>query len=334
MLRRVPRALRTAVIVVVLLAVSASIAQSWASGTPGTAGYTQTAWGPLGPADRDLLVKVRLAGLWEAPTGQQAEQQASRAEVQTVGTNIHHEHVELDRLVMETADQLGVLVPSRPSAEQLSWMNEMSALTGTDYDRVFVQRLRAAHGTVLPVIAQVRVGTRNELVRQFAAQADEYVTRHIGYLESTGLVDYSALPEAPSPGLLSSGRGPVDLIVPGLVVLAALLAAFALFTAMRRRSVAVPVGGPVPDATARAIAAIAAPRRDRGEVPPHSRYPESHITGSHPRLPDPDTYQPGISQTGPQSRIWPGRVTGDDVAPGATGAHRVSQTGPRHSVKR
>lgn len=329
MLRRVPRALRTAVIVVVLLAVSASIAQSWASGTPGTAGYTQTAWGPLGPADRDLLVKVRLAGLWEAPTGQQAEQQASRAEVQTVGTNIHHEHVELDQLVMETADQLGVLVPSRPTAEQLSWMNEMSALTGTDYDRVFVQRLRAAHGSVLPVIAQVRVGTRNELVRQFAAQADEYVTRHIGYLESTGLVDYSALPEAPSPGLLSQGRGPVDLIVPGLVVLAAVLAAFALFTAMRRRSVAVPVRGPVPDATARAIAAIAAP--DRGEVAPHSRYPESHITGSYPRLPD-----AGISQTGPQSRISPGRITGEDVSPGTTGtgSHRVPQTGPRHSVKR
>ncbi|GAA3236278.1 hypothetical protein GCM10017691_34340 [Pseudonocardia petroleophila] len=324
MLRRVPRALRTAVIVAVLLAISASIAQSWASGTPGTAGYTQTEWGPLGPADRDLLVKVRLAGLWEAPTGQQAEQQASRAEVQTVGTNIHHEHVELDQLVMKTADQLGVLVPSRPTAEQLSWMNEMSALTGTDYDRVFVQRLRAAHGTVLPVIAAVRVSTRNELVRQFAAQADEYVTRHIGYLESTGLVDYSALPEAPSPGLLGSGRGPADLIVPALVVLAAVLAAIALFTAMRRRPgpVGVPVRGPAPDATARAIAAIAAPA-----PPPHSRYPESHITGSYPRIPG-----PRVSQTGPHPRV---SDTGPHPQVSDTGSHsRAAPTGPRHSVKR
>lgn len=298
MLRRVPRALRTAVIVAVLLAISASIAQSWSSGTPGTAGYTQTEWGPLGPADRDLLVKVRLAGLWEAPTGQQARQQASRAEVQTVGTNIHAEHVELDRLVLEAADQLGVLVPSRPTAEQLGWMNEMSGLTGTEYDRVFVQRLRAAHGAVLPVIAAVRVGTRNELVRQFATEADEYVTRHIGYLESTGLVDYSALPEAPSPGLLAAARGPADLVVPALVVVAAVLAALALFSATRRRPAPAPapVRGPSPDPTARAIAAIAAPRR-----------PDGRDTGSHAR----------VSQTGPYPRI-----------------PTISQTGPRHSVRR
>lgn len=291
MLRRVPRALRTAVIVTVLLAVSASIAQSWASGTPGTAGYTQTEWGPLGPADRDLLVKVRLAGLWEAPTGQQAEQQASRAEVQAVGTNVHHEHVALDQIVRETADELGVLVPSRPTAEQLTWMNEMSGLTGTEYDRVFVQRLRAAHGTVLPLIAQVRAGTRNELIREFAGTADEYVTRHIGYLESTGLVDYAALPEPPSPGLLAAARGPADLIVPGLVVLAAVLAAIALVSAMRRRPV--PVRWPAADSTARAIAAIAVPGPRAPEPAARTPVPEAHLTGSHPR----------ISETGPRHAV-------------------------------
>lgn len=263
MLRRVPRALRYAVIVAVLVAVGASIAQSWMSGTPGIGGYTQTQWGPLGPADRDLLVKVRLAGLWEAPSGQQAETQASRAEVQQVGSNVHTEHVALDGIVRETAQQLGVLLPSRPSAEQLSWMNEMTALTGTEYDRVFIQRLREAHGTVLPLIAQVRVGTRNELVREFAVTADEYVTRHIGYLESTGMVDYADLPEPPSPGLLSPSRGAIDLVVPGLVVIAALVAAAALVSALRRRPAPlVPVrpGADRPvDVTARAIAAIAVP---------------------------------------------------------------------------
>jgi predicted outer membrane protein len=297
MLRRVPRALRHAVIVAVLLAVGASIAQSWMSATPGTGGYVQTEWGPLGPADRDLLIKVRLAGLWEGPTGQQAEQQASRAEVQQVGTNVHNEHAELDRIVREAADQLGVLVPSRPTAEQLSWMNEMSGLTGTEYDRVFVQRLREAHGTVLPLIAQVRVGTRNELVREFAVTANEYVTRHIGYLESTGLVDYGDLPEPPSPGLLSSARGPIDLVVPALVVVAALVAAWALFSALRRRGAPGPaapdrayLSRPV-DSTARAIAAIAVPSpRDPHPSGPHrirtpttSHSADTRITDTGPR---------------------------------------------------
>ena len=85
MLRRIPWFLRVSVLVAVVLAVSLSVFQSWSTGAPGTGGWTQTQWGPLGPADRDLLVKVRLAGLWEAPTGQQADQQASTAQVREVG---------------------------------------------------------------------------------------------------------------------------------------------------------------------------------------------------------------------------------------------------------
>jgi predicted outer membrane protein len=238
MLRRVPRSLRRAILVALLLAVSASVIQSWTSTMPGTGGYVQTAFGPLGPADRDLLVKVRLAGLWEQPTGQQAEQQATGTEVKQVGGNISGEHGDLDVRVREVADQLGVLLPSRPNAQQLAWMNEISATTGSEYDRLFVQRLREAHGTVLPVIAEVRAGTRNDLVRAFAVEAEEYVSRHIEYLESTGLVDYAALPEPPSPGLFSGEPGLFDLVVPGLVFIAALLGAVGVIAAARHRDAA------------------------------------------------------------------------------------------------
>jgi predicted outer membrane protein len=256
MLRRIPRVLRRAVLVTVLMAVTVSVIQSWAAGTPGTGGWVQTEFGPLGPADRDLLVKVRLAGLWEGPTGQQAQQQASSAEVQELGEILAGEHAELDRQVREVADQLGVLLPSAPNAEQLGWMEKISASTGSEYDRLFVQLLRQAHGTVLPVIAEVRSGTRNALIREFAGTADEFVSRHIGHLEATGLVDYAGLPEPPSPGLLSGAAGPLDLVVPGLVFLAALLGAAGIVAAVRR-------AGPDPRRPERArlpLAAIPAPR--------------------------------------------------------------------------
>ena len=274
MLRRVPRTLRAAVLVTVLLAVVASIAQSWMSGTPGAAGYVQTAWGPLGPADRDLLTKVRLASLWEAPTGQQATTQASTAAVQQVGQNLHTEHVELDEAVLETAGQLGVLLPSSPNAQQMAWMQELTGLTGTAYDQRFVQIVRQAHGTILPLIAEVRAGTRNELMREFATVGNEYVSRHIGYLESTGLVDYTDLPEPPSPGLMSLERGPADLVVPGLVVIAALLAAGGLLTAVRRRPkpAPFPLSPAEPPVTGRALAQIALPGPRRAEATESGAY--------------------------------------------------------------
>src|SRR3954467_13414761 len=127
MLRSIPRLLRRAVIVAVILAVSASVYQSWAAGSPGTGGWTQTQWGPLGPADRDLLVKVRQANLWEGPTGQQAAQQASSPAVREVGEHLGTEHADLDVQTRKIADQLGVLLPTTPNATQQGWMAEISA---------------------------------------------------------------------------------------------------------------------------------------------------------------------------------------------------------------
>jgi predicted outer membrane protein len=347
MLRSIPRILRRAVIVAVILAVSASVYQSWASGSPGTGGWTQTQFGPLGPADRDLLVKVRLAGLWEQPTGQQAEQQASAPEVQEVGQHISGEHGTLDQEVRKVADQLGVLLPSSPNSQQVAWMNEISQQTGSDYDRMFVQRLREAHGNILPVIAQVRASTRNELIRQFATTANEFVSRHIQYLESTGLVDYAALPQA-SPGLLSGGTGPTDLLVPILVFVAALLAAIALFAAMkgrnaaRRNRVTVPraPASPLPELTA--VAAIPAPRAtasigsgldtlsDTGRFTAGTgRAPTISDTGSRRRVSDSGAYR-AVSEPGSYRSV---SDTASYRSASDTGSHRtVSDTGSHRAV--
>ncbi|MEJ3654207.1 DUF4142 domain-containing protein [Actinomycetes bacterium KLBMP 9759] len=313
MLRRIPRFLRFSVLVVVALAVSISVFQSWASGTPGTGGWVQTQWGPLGPADRDLLVKVRLAGLWEGPTGQQAMQQASSADVKEIGRIISTEHAALDAEVRNAADQLGVLLPTSPSPQQLAWMSEISAATGPDYDRLFIQRLREAHGIVLPLIAEVRASTRNELVRTFAATADRFVTGHIQHLEGSGMVNYAELPESPGPGLLSGERTPTDLIVPILVFMAAILAALCLVTALRKKSTGRPqrLAPPVsPGPASTAVAMLPAPRA-----------PRSESTGSH-RIP-----------TGARTTP-PGETTGPRHVYAKAGAAPGETTGPRHSIRR
>src|SRR5262245_8761771 len=102
MLRRIPRLLRISVLVAVVLAVAASVYHTWTSGNAGLLS-TQTAFGPLSASDRDLLVKVRLAGLWEGPTSEQAQQMVSSAEVKAVGAKLAAEHAELDTEVRRVA---------------------------------------------------------------------------------------------------------------------------------------------------------------------------------------------------------------------------------------
>jgi putative membrane protein len=153
-----------------------------------------TPYGPLTAADRDLLVRVRQAGLWEMPAGLWAQKQGGTERVKEVGAQLMADHQYLDTQVRALAAKLGVVLPDQPNKDQQGWLAEMRDKVGTEFDKVFANRLRAAHGKVFAVIAVVRASTTNDLVRAFAQTSNTYVMKHMTLLESTGDVDYSALP--------------------------------------------------------------------------------------------------------------------------------------------
>lgn len=163
---------------------------------PNQTGVVQTQWGPLDDADRDLIVRVRLAGLWEHPVGHDMAERATQPKAKDVGEKISTEHQKLNEITDDTAKKLGVALPSQPTPDQSGWMKQVADAKGPDVAILAVNLMRKSHGSILPQIEKVRVATRNSVVRDFANTAAEYVARHIGYLESTGLVDYEKLPRA------------------------------------------------------------------------------------------------------------------------------------------
>lgn len=168
-------------------------------------GYTMTQWGPLGAADRDLVVKVRLAGLWEMPAGTMAKEKGHSARVRAVGAEIAKQHADLDQLARAAAAKLAIPLPDEPNSDQQGWLGEMRAASGTQFDNVFIDRLRAAHGKIFPAIALVRAGTRNSVVRELAQRTNNFVMTHLVLLESSGLVDYNGLPTPPPPAAAAPG---------------------------------------------------------------------------------------------------------------------------------
>lgn len=171
---------------------------------------TQTASGPLGPADRDFLVKVRQAGLWEIPAGQWAQVRADSQRVKDVGAHLVEDHKKLDASVRQIAARLAVPLPDRPSPDQQRWMAQLATETGPAFDRDFAMLLRAAHGKVFSLVADVRAGTRNTEIRKFSGTAMTVVMRHMTLLESTGLVNYDELPAPPTPSPAAPAPAAVD----------------------------------------------------------------------------------------------------------------------------
>src|SRR5581483_10601511 len=150
---------------------------------------------PLTASDRDFLVRVRQAGLWEGPAGQLAQVRSDNQLVRDAGQHMIAGHTELDATVLALGRQLNVALPTEPSDAQRGWLNEITDAPAAAFDRVFVNRLRAAHGVVFALVAQIRAGTRNSVIRSFAQRVMTVVLDHMTMLERTGLVDYRALPQ-------------------------------------------------------------------------------------------------------------------------------------------
>ncbi|GGZ88687.1 DUF4142 domain-containing protein [Streptomyces echinoruber] len=152
-----------------------------------------TPYGPLSALDRDFVTKVRLAGLWELPAGEQAQRKGTTQAVRTAGQHLVQGHTLLDARVRDVAAKLGLSLPNQPNDQQKKWLAELNAARGQDFDRAFANILRLAHGRVFTVVAQVRATTQNSLVRGLADDANSTVLDHIKVLEATGYVDFGAL---------------------------------------------------------------------------------------------------------------------------------------------
>ncbi|MCX4854960.1 DUF4142 domain-containing protein [Streptomyces canus] len=149
-----------------------------------------TQWGSLTEADRDFVVKVRAAGLWEYPLGELAMQRGTTAEMKEAGEHLVVGHAGLDQLCRRIAPELNITLPNQASPQQQQFVATVDSKNGREFDSTAVNIMRVTHGQIFPVIAKIRATTENTLVRQLADLANDTVLDHITVLEKTGMVNY------------------------------------------------------------------------------------------------------------------------------------------------
>lgn len=164
------------------------------------------ATGPMTQADRDFVVKVRSAGLWEYPVGRLALKKGTTKAVRTAGEHLIDGDAALDAAGRNAAGQLGITLPNQPSQQQQGFVSRLNGDSGKQFDTDMATILRATNGQMLATIASVRTTTRNSLVRALANLANDTVLDHITVVEKTGVVDFdqalsleTTAPQTPPP---------------------------------------------------------------------------------------------------------------------------------------
>jgi predicted outer membrane protein len=199
-LRRGGRVRAILVVIYGLVLVLFATGCRWAGGVPYDSSkfVKETAWGPLSDPGRLLIRKVRLANLWELPMAEEASTRAQSSKVREISKTIAYQHrYILEPRVRAVAAQLGIQLPTRPTAQQFAWITDIRGKSDADYDVTYVKWLRFAHGQIFGLIGQVRGTTQNSVVRSFAEAANKYVLLHIQLLESTGLTKPDSFPPPP-----------------------------------------------------------------------------------------------------------------------------------------
>ncbi|MFC5204348.1 DUF4142 domain-containing protein [Streptomyces kaempferi] len=149
-----------------------------------------TQWGPLTEADRNFVVFVRSAGLWEGPSGGLAMKKGTTAAVREAGRHLVIGHAALDASCRKIAPELNITIPNQPTPQQQGFLATFQSDTGKQFDTDFANILRVTHGSIFNTIAKIRSTTENTLVRALADQANDVVLDHITQMEKTGLVNF------------------------------------------------------------------------------------------------------------------------------------------------
>ncbi|MGV9249865.1 DUF4142 domain-containing protein [Streptomyces sp. NPDC003697] len=149
-----------------------------------------TPYGPLTEADRDFVVKVRSAGLWEYPLGEIALQKGSTPQMKEAGKHLIVGHAGLDAMCRKIAPELGITLPNQATPQQQQFVATSAAQSGAQFDSTAANIMRVTHGQIFPAIAKIRASTENSLVRQLANLANDTVLDHITVLENTGTVNF------------------------------------------------------------------------------------------------------------------------------------------------
>lgn len=143
-----------------------------------------TAMGPMTPAN--FVALAGASGLFEVESSRLALDQSRHDQVRTFAQHMVTDHTQANQQLAALARQQGIAVPATPSPSQQGMMDQMKSLTGSDFDRQYMQAQVLGHQeTVQLYDAASRSTTQGmEPFRAFAAEKLPILQQHLQMAQS------------------------------------------------------------------------------------------------------------------------------------------------------
>lgn len=155
-----------------------SQSDSGSSGSTGSqSGMSGSGSGMSGPGsssklsmgDAKFVRDAAESSMAEIQLGQMAAQKASNADVKAFGQRMVADHTQATSQLAPIASQKGVTLPTDVSAMHKHAANQLSKLSGAEFDRAFMDQMVMDHQKVVAEFQRVSKGAKDSDVKSFAS---------------------------------------------------------------------------------------------------------------------------------------------------------------------
>ncbi|MBX7265989.1 DUF4142 domain-containing protein [Micromonospora sp. Llam7] len=116
--------------------------------------------------DTQYLQAIHQVNLYEIAAGELAQEKAQNEQVKELAQQFVTDHTELDQSVQDLAGQLGVELPSEPTSDQQSGLDQLNNASGEEFDRLWVTQGLAGHVQAIQATqTEISQGAESQVVQ-------------------------------------------------------------------------------------------------------------------------------------------------------------------------
>lgn len=135
---------------------------------------------PLSEADKALMLEVAKGGMMQLEVSRLASGKTTNDAVRMLAQAEVDEQTGLSAKLGEIAAAKGVTLPTTPDADTQSMLSRLQALSGTDFDRMYVQESGVnGHQRLDEVMGNVQKNAKDNSLRDLAKAAHPLVKTHL-----------------------------------------------------------------------------------------------------------------------------------------------------------
>ncbi|QXV66217.1 DUF4142 domain-containing protein [Mucilaginibacter sp. 21P] len=134
--------------------------------------------------DAKFATDAANAGMTEVAAGKVAAEKATNAQVKEFAAMMVTDHTKVNEELMEIAKKKNITLPTAPDADHQKMLTDLSAKTGKDFDKAYVDAMVDGHKKVESMLEDASKNCKDADLMAFATKTLPAVKMHLAKIEA------------------------------------------------------------------------------------------------------------------------------------------------------